>query len=205
VRCGRGGPGPDGGGAVRAFDVGSVACQVRRNRDVSACGGAGTATWPRGTGRKIALSGAGGAALSAVLDGTGLDTTSVVATARKLEELIAWQLAGDLRDRIYEWTAGAPWREHQQFRDQLRDAASSAPRNLAEGFGHFNPREFARYARIARASLVETRSHLYHARAATLLDEEQTSLLLRANIRALAATTALLKYLVSCAPHPPRT
>ena len=40
---------------------------------------------------------------------------------------------------------------------------SSAARNLAEGFGHFNPREFASFTRIARAPYFETRNHLHDA------------------------------------------
>jgi len=43
---------------------------------------------------------------------------------------------------------------------QIRDAASSAPRNIAEGFGRYKPREFSQYLRIANGSLMETSNHL---------------------------------------------
>ena len=46
------------------------------------------------------------------------------------------------------------------FRDQLRDAAEAAPRLIAEGFGRWSRREFARYLVMARAELMEVRSDL---------------------------------------------
>src|SRR5688572_31141678 len=39
-----------------------------------------------------------------------------------------------------------------KFHDQLSDAAASGPRNIAEGFGRYYHPEFARFARIAKAS-----------------------------------------------------
>ena len=39
-----------------------------------------------------------------------------------------------------------------RFHNNLADAASSAPRNIAEGYGRKYHREFARFAIIARAS-----------------------------------------------------
>ena len=48
--------------------------------------------------------------------------------------------------------AGAASRDFR-FRDQVRDSAASAGRNIAEGFGRFSPGDFARFLRYARASL----------------------------------------------------
>src|SRR5690242_6929151 len=47
-----------------------------------------------------------------------------------------------------------------KFRDQITESARSAPANLAEGFGCYRHPEFARYVRIARASLLEAHNHL---------------------------------------------
>lgn len=46
------------------------------------------------------------------------------------------------------------------FCDQIRDAADSAERNVAEGFGRFNPRETARFLDFSRASALETQALL---------------------------------------------
>ena len=122
--------------------------------------------------------------------------------ARRIEELIAWQLSAELRDAII--TCGRTWegRDRQLF-DQIRDSARSAPRNLAEGFGRFKPREFANFARIARGSLFETMNHLKEAQKREYIGDEQTASMLRLNRRALTATTRLLRYLESCKGQAP--
>ena len=111
------------------------------------------------------------------------------------EKLDAWQLAAALRDRIYALTdAGcSDW----PFRGQIRDAAASVPRNVAEGFALFKPRMFARHVRIARGSLAETRNHVQDAGDRGLFTPTETAELLRLINRALGATTGLLRYLES--------
>jgi four helix bundle protein len=47
-----------------------------------------------------------------------------------------------------------------KYRDQVRDSTASAARNIAEGFGRYTPKEFARFPGYARASLIETQNHL---------------------------------------------
>jgi four helix bundle protein len=82
----------------------------------------------------------------------------------RIEDLIAWQLACELRDEIFRLTASGPASRDFDFRDQIRDASSSAARNLAEGFDLFKPRLFAKHARIARGSLGETSDCLLEGR-----------------------------------------
>jgi four helix bundle protein len=123
--------------------------------------------------------------------------------ARRFEELAAWRLAAELRDRLDALATVRPLLLDSLLASQLRDAAASAPRNLAEGFGHFHPREFGRYVRIARASLLETRNHLRHATTLGYISADDSEDLLRLNARALAATTGLLRYLVSCGRRAP--
>jgi four helix bundle protein len=47
-----------------------------------------------------------------------------------------------------------------KFRDQLREAAESAPRLIAEGFGRWGHREFARYLVMAKAEVMEVMNDL---------------------------------------------
>jgi four helix bundle protein len=47
---------------------------------------------------------------------------------------------------------------------QVREAARSAPRNIAKGFGRFKHRDVAKFVRIAKASEVEVMNHLQEAR-----------------------------------------
>ena len=47
-----------------------------------------------------------------------------------------------------------------KFRDQLHDAAESAPRLITEGFGRWSHRDFARYLVMARSEVMEVQSDL---------------------------------------------
>jgi four helix bundle protein len=87
------------------------------------------------------------------------------------------------------------------FCDQLRRAAASVPANIAEGFGRFEPRDFCRFLRIARASLFETQNHLDDARRRSWLTVEDFDVCWTLSLRALGATTRLLQSL----PLAPRT
>jgi four helix bundle protein len=126
-----------------------------------------------------------------------------VAGVKSFEDLDAWKLSVDLRDRVLELTESGRAGRDVRFCEQIRDSASSAPRNIAEGFGAFMPREFARFVRIARKSLMETKNHLLDTRGRRYWSEEQAAKLLVLCNRALGATTALLRYLDSRKGIPP--
>ncbi len=117
---------------------------------------------------------------------------------RRFEDLAAWKLAFELQREVYAFTAYGPAWHDIKFRDQIRDASASATRNIAEGFGRYRPREFARFLEIARGSLNETRSHLHDALQRSYLSPSEHSQLVKLSDRALGASTALLKYLRQC-------
>src|SRR4051812_34836946 len=80
--------------------------------------------------------------------------------ARRVEDLVIWQLAHELRVKVHAVAATTPACEDRRFRDQVVDAASSITRNIAEGFGRYRHKEFAHYLAIARGSLFELADHL---------------------------------------------
>ena len=121
-----------------------------------------------------------------------------MAGVKSFEELDAWRLSVDLRDRIVDEIKKPPAAGDSGFCDQIRDSARSAPRNIAEGFGAYKPREFARFVRIAPRSLMETKNHLLEGQKFKYFNEQAASDMLALCDRALGATTALLKYLDSC-------
>ena len=59
---------------------------------------------------------------------------------KRFEDLDIWQLSVELRDEINRLTDAGPVAKDFAFRNQIRDSASSAPRNIAEGVGRFRPR-----------------------------------------------------------------
>jgi 23S rRNA-intervening sequence protein len=65
--------------------------------------------------------------------------------ARRYLELDCWQLSNELKLRVYAFIANPPASRDFEFRDQIRRSARGAPRTIAEGFGRFRPKEFARY------------------------------------------------------------
>src|SRR4029450_5712211 len=72
-------------------------------------------------------------------------------------------------------------------------------RNTAEGFGRFNPGEFARFLGFAHASLNETQDELLDGRERGYIDQALFDRLWILSKRALAANTSLMKYLKDCA------
>jgi four helix bundle protein len=85
-------------------------------------------------------------------------------SVRDFRELVCWQLSYELKCEVLAFIENGPASKDLKYRDQLKDSASSAPRNIAEGFGRFRPGDFARFLEIARASLIETRNHLIDGR-----------------------------------------
>ena len=81
----------------------------------------------------------------------------------RFEQLIAWQRARELERRVFAFTGKPPASRNFGFCDQIRRSASSAPRNISEGFGRFWPAEFAHKLHIAVGELRETQDHLEKA------------------------------------------
>jgi four helix bundle protein len=122
---------------------------------------------------------------------------------RKFEDLDAWRLSFELQREVFAITAyGSAWQD-LKFREQIRDAAASAPRNIAEGFGRYRPREFARFLHMARGSLHETRHHLHDALQRSYLTAKEHDRLVQLSDRAIGASTALLHYLNRCDANGP--
>ena len=78
-----------------------------------------------------------------------------MAVARHFTELIIWQLADEIRQRVFELTRAQPFASDFKLRSQVDDAADSVCRNIAEGFGCKSDKEFAKFVRIGRRSLNE--------------------------------------------------
>lgn len=82
---------------------------------------------------------------------------------RSLEEIRAWQLARRFKLAVYHLAAEEPLSRDFDLRDQLRSAAASVESNISEGFGRFDPVDFARFVKIARGSLMECKARLIDA------------------------------------------
>ncbi|HVG52837.1 MAG TPA: four helix bundle protein [Vicinamibacterales bacterium] len=128
-----------------------------------------------------------------------------MAGARSPEELIAWQLAYELKLRVYALLKTGPITRDAKLTDQLRSAAGAAPRLIAEGFGRYLPGDFARYLRTANGELHETFDALRDGVDRGYFTQDQVVPLQRLSKRASKAASGLIKYLrTSTAPHETR-
>ena len=69
---------------------------------------------------------------------------ATVTMARDFTELAAWQRSDELRRFVIEFTARPNVARDFRFCSQCKDAARSTTSNIAEGFGRWSHRDFAR-------------------------------------------------------------
>ena len=115
--------------------------------------------------------------------------------ARHYEDLIFWQLATELKNRLYVVLERENVRRDFKYVDQVRDSAASGPRNIAEGFGRRSNAEFLHYLNIARGSLNEVQNDLKDGVARRYIEEKEFKELLALNRRALGALARFQRYL----------
>jgi four helix bundle protein len=114
---------------------------------------------------------------------------------RHFREFEAWKRAEELRQLSLEFLARPGIRERFRRSKQLDDAAASAPRNIAEGFGRYKPKVFADFVRIAKGSETEVLSILMEARTDRLITEAEFPKFETAARRAIGTAVGLIRYL----------
>jgi four helix bundle protein len=115
--------------------------------------------------------------------------------AKHFSDLDCWKLSNELKVSIYAILRRPHVVGDLRFVDDVRDAAASAPRNIAEGFGRRSHREFAHFLDIARGSLHECQNHLNDAVDRGYIEPAECEALLTLSRRAAGATAALQRYL----------
>ncbi len=113
------------------------------------------------------------------------------------QDLVAWQLATQLRRLVDDYCEWPAIKGNFKFRDNLADAAASAPRNIAEGFGRKSHREFSRFAYIARGSEHEVLSSLIEAYEKGYISADELDRGDHAVRKALKVLNGLIRYLDS--------
>lgn len=121
---------------------------------------------------------------------------------RDFREIVAWQLAHQLKIRVDALLCRPEFQRKCKFCDQLSDAARSAPRNIAEGFARYRHKEFAQFVRIAKGSEAEVLNHLIDAHDQRLITKEELLYTEHLTKRALKAANGLVRFLESN-PDPP--
>ena len=118
-----------------------------------------------------------------------------MAGARHFRELVCWQLARELKIALYEFAERPKVKNDFRSYSQVRDAAASAPRNIAEGFGRRTHADFAHFLDVARASLGECQNHLQDAVDRGYLSTDEFNSLNAVADRVCAAVAGLQRHL----------
>ena len=109
----------------------------------------------------------------------------------RYEELIAWQLAAEVKQQILVLTARDAVKTDRRFCDQIRSSTASVTANIAEGFGRYSRADFVRFLRYARGSAYETREWLRDGRDRGHFSEAEFEQMWQLLDRATGALTRL--------------
>jgi four helix bundle protein len=122
---------------------------------------------------------------------------------RSVEEIIAYQLAVKLRDRVLALLDAGTIPFNYDLRDQIGASARSAPANISEGFDRYKHGQFAYHAGVAKSSLAELKTHLEEAHTRGFLKQETFADLRQLLIGTKKTTSGLIRYLKKTeAPEP---
>jgi len=89
-----------------------------------------------------------------------VDRATGAPKVRSHRDLLVWQKAMDLVDRVYDLAESFPANEGYGLTSQITRAAVSVPANIAEGQARSTAKDFANFLAIARGSLMETETLL---------------------------------------------
>ena len=92
--------------------------------------------------------------------------------ARRFTDLRAWQACDTYKKAIYRLIDAGVYGKDWKRRGQIEESVSGPPDHIAEGFGRFNPADFARFTVMARSSLMESQSQLRDAVDKRYITEE---------------------------------
>ena len=97
---------------------------------------------------------------------------------RNYRDLIVWQKAMDLVEKVYLGTKSFPKEELYGLTNQLRRACVSIPSNIAEGQGRRTDKDYANFLFIARGSLHEVETQILIAERLQFIDKLAVQVLL---------------------------
>jgi four helix bundle protein len=130
-------------------------------------------------------------------NGTGSALPKRMRGVRHFTQLRAWQLCDAYKRAIYKLTEMPCYQKDSWRRAQLEKSVAGPPAHIAEGFGRFNPPEFAHYTSMAHGSLMESKNHLMDAVDKRYITTEAKDSLIGQADAALAEVSGLLDYLKS--------
>lgn len=114
---------------------------------------------------------------------------------KSYRDLLIWHKGMELVCESYRLTKNLPKEELFGLTSQIRRAAISVPANIAEGFGRWHPKDYARHLRIAAGSLSELETHLLIASPLDYLKDSEIAEALKKSDELGRMMSSLLKKL----------
>jgi four helix bundle protein len=136
------------------------------------------------------------------LDGAGDAHALRIAPIRKVSDFMCWRLARALQREVFRITSKPVFKSNLDLHDQLRDAASSARRNSAEGFGRRTHKDQANFFATALTSLNEVEDELGESVDDGYVAREEIAVALNLKKRAYVATSRF-RNSIKGRPDPP--
>jgi four helix bundle protein len=117
---------------------------------------------------------------------------------KRYEDLEAWQIADELKLEVYALTETGLASKDFEFCKQIRASAASSTKNIAEGFGRFNPGDNARFVEFSVASTMETKDSLKDGVDRGHFTPERVVRAQQLAERSIQCSTKFIVYLKSC-------
>lgn len=120
---------------------------------------------------------------------------------RSYEDLVVWQKAIILTEKIYQITKLFPKEELYGLTSQLRRCAVSIPSNIAEGAVRNSSKEFKQFIAIACGSCAELKTQIIIARRITYLSSVDAEAIIEQTTeieRMLSGLSGKLDSLATC-------
>jgi four helix bundle protein len=116
-----------------------------------------------------------------------------MAAIEDVRETRAWRLAHQLHLRVELFLGSPDFRYQYDHCDQLHNAATTGPRQIADGSSRLKPREFASCVRAAKRSEREVLRHLESAHAQRLITGDELLINRQLIRRAMKAAAGLIR------------
>jgi four helix bundle protein len=118
-----------------------------------------------------------------------------MAKIERFEDLDCWKKSRQLMNVIYDICEARGLSRDFTTQDQLKRAVLSTMNNIAEGFGRYSNREFARFLVYSSSSSMEVRSMLYMMLDRKYIDKNTFDVAYQLTVEHTKLTLGLIKYL----------
>ncbi len=120
-----------------------------------------------------------------------------MARIEKFEDLVSWQKARALTQRVYRATKSGGFAKDFGLRDQIRRASVSILSNIPEGFERGGDKEFQQFLSVVKGSCAEVRAQLYVALDESYIEPKEFEELEALTVEISRLISGMMTYLAS--------